>query len=122
MFQNQTEARQFFVGRLIRQAGIEGVPLSDDEREMLLWSESAPDSVSDPELATRLAASISDADYESKMAGLLSRSFAEDVSGNASAKQLWQDARSVLKNGDHYILIVIDQAVGRQLGKRWKFW
>jgi len=122
MFQNQTEARQFFVGRLIRQAGIEGVPLSDDEREMLLWSESAPDSVSDPELATRLAASISDADYELKMAGLLSRSFAEDVSRDASVKQLWQDARAVLGKGDYYILIVIDKAVGPQLAKWWKFW
>jgi hypothetical protein len=122
MFQTQTEARQFFIERLIRQANFERVPLSDDEREMLLWSESAPDSVSDPELATRLAASISDADYESKMAGLLSRSFAEDVSGDTSAQQLWQDARAVLKKGDHYILIVIDKAVGPQVGKWWKFW
>ena len=35
--------------------------------EMLLWSESAPDSVADPMLAERLAAEISDADYESKI-------------------------------------------------------
>jgi len=68
MFHTQTEARRFFVER-VRQADAERITLSDDERQMLLWSESAPDSVADPELAERLAAQISDADYEAKIAG-----------------------------------------------------
>jgi len=70
MFHTQTEARRFFVDEIVRQAEIERIKLSDDECQMLLWSESAPDSVADPELADRLTEEISDADYESKIEGL----------------------------------------------------
>jgi len=112
MFTNQTEARRFFADKVTERADAEGVPLSDDERQMLFWSESAPDSIEDPALAERLAQAISDADYETKIAGLLQRSFEQDVTTNAHAKDLWQEAWSVLKQGDHYILVMIGQAVG----------
>jgi hypothetical protein len=74
MFPSESEARRFFADRVTQRADTEGVPLSDDERQMLFWSESAPDSIVDPALADRLALAISDADYESKIAGLLRRS------------------------------------------------
>jgi hypothetical protein len=46
----QTQARQFFEDKIVQQAGAEGMPLSADERLMLKWSESAPDSIADPDL------------------------------------------------------------------------
>jgi hypothetical protein len=122
VFHTQTEAKQFFVEKVIRQADAEGMSLSDDERSMLLWSESEQDSVADPELEARLSASISDADYELKIAGLLSRGLAEDVQRDASSKQQWQEARAILSKGDHYILLIIETAVAVQLRKSWKFW
>jgi len=82
MFSTQTEARRFFTDRVIWQAEAERIAFSDDERQMLLWSESASDSVADPELAHRLSAEISDADYESKIAGLIQRSFAADIAAD----------------------------------------
>ncbi len=114
----QSEARRFFIDKVIRRAQLEGVPLSDDEQQMLLWSESAPDSVADPALAERLSATISDAEYEAKIVGLLRRSFEHDE----GAHDPWRDAYSVLKRGDHYILVMIDQAVGRKLKPWWRFW
>src|SRR4029453_4703807 len=99
----ETEARKFFVARIAQQAQREGVSLSDDERQMLLWSESAPDSVADPELAERLAAEISDADYESQIFGLLGSSFERDTAVDPGAKKVWGAALSVLRRGDHYI-------------------
>ena len=122
MVETQSEARRFFIDKILHQANTENVTLSGDERQMLMWSESAPDSVSDPELAQRLAAVISDADYESKIAGLLSAAFRREVTADSDAKDAWRQAWSVLKRGDHYILIMINQAIGNRLKPRWQFW
>jgi hypothetical protein len=89
---------------------------------MLFGSESAPDSVADTALAERLALAISDADYETKISGLPQRSFEQDVTTNPRAKDLWQEAWSVLKRSDHYILVMIRQAVGGKLQPWWRFW
>ena len=122
MVETQSEARRFFIDKILHQANTENVTVSDDERQMWMWSESAPDSVSDPALAQRLATVISDGDYESKIAGLLSSAFRREVTADSDAKDAWRQAWSVLKRGDHYILIMIDQAVGKQLKPRWQFW
>jgi hypothetical protein len=122
MFHTQSEARRFFVDRIIQQADTEQVELSDDERQMLLWSESTPDSVADPELVERLSAEVSDADYESKIAGLVQRSFAADVAVEQQAKERWRQAWSVLNQGDHYILIMINEAIGKHVKPWWQFW
>jgi len=122
MFHTQTEARRFFVDRIIQQAHTEQVKLTEDERQMLLWSESAPDSVANPELAERLAGEISDADYESKIAGLVQRSFAADIAVDEQAKERWRRAWSVLNQGDHYILIMINEAIGKHVKPWWRFW
>jgi hypothetical protein len=122
VFGSQTEARRFFADKVIQRAEVEGIPLSDDERRMLFWSESAPESVADKDLAERLAAQISDADYEAKIVGLLRRSFSHDVQADTGAKDIWREAWSVLEQGDHYVLVMIDQAVGRKLKPWWKFW
>jgi hypothetical protein len=121
-FATQTEARQFFVDKIVQQAQREGVPLSEDERQMLLWSESAPDSVADAALAKRLSAQISDADYESKIVGLLKSSFKDNSAHDPSAKERWSGALSLLRQGDHYILVMIQEAVGPHLKPWWQFW
>src|SRR5262249_10881862 len=68
----------------------------------------------DPELVDRLAAQISDEDYEARMAGLLERSHAADVARDSSAKAMWADAFRVLKQADYYIGIMVDRAAGRR--------
>ncbi len=102
----QTQARQFFEDKIVQQAGAEGVLLSADERLMLKWSESAPDSI---------------ADYEDKIAGLLSRCYAREIAADRGAKKALADAFATLNRGDHYVLIMINRAVGRQLTPWWKF-
>jgi hypothetical protein len=121
-FDTESEARQFFVEKIIQQAQREGVRLSDDERQMLLWSESAADSRADPALGERLAVDISDADYESKIVGLLKGSFDTDTAADPSATQAWAAALAVLRRGDHYILVMINDAVGAHLKPWWRIW
>ena len=121
-FATQAEARQFFIDKIVHQAQREGVSLSDDERQMLRWSESAEDSVADPALAERLAVAMSDAEYESKIAGLLRNSFNDEARVDPGAKDDWASALSALKQGDHYISVIANEAVGKALKPRWRLW
>jgi hypothetical protein len=121
-FATQTEARQFFIEKITEQAQREGIAISYDERQMLLWSASAPDSVADPALAERLAQEISDADYETKIAGLLKNSFKADTAVDPAAKETWRAAVTVLSAGDHYIVIMVEQAIAKQLKPWWRLW
>ena len=114
----QTEAKRFLADRVIQQAVAEGLPLSEAEREMLLWSESDPELTIDPTLPQRLAAETSDEEFERKIGGLLERSFIADTHADPNAESRWKQASRVLHQGDHYISIMLDAAVGQ----RWKSW
>lgn len=120
MFHTQSEARAFFEQRILEQADAEGLPLSRDERLMLRWSESEPDSVADPALAERLASQISDDEYEEKIAGLLTRSYAADIARDPTAKKRWANAFRVLSEGDHYVLLAINRGLGPKFTPWWK--
>jgi uncharacterized Zn finger protein len=85
---------------------------------MLSWSESDPDLEIDPTLPRRLEAEISDDEYERKIVGLLARSFDANVRANPLAESQWRAAAEALHQGDHYISIMLDEAVGH----RWKSW
>lgn len=118
MVHSQAEAKRFVVDRVVSQAQVERVPLSDAERKMLSWSESDPDFVADTTLAEQLASEMSDEDYEKKIAGLLARHFAAEVAARPEARSEWKHAAAVLREGDHYISIMLDDAIGSRL-KRW---
>jgi hypothetical protein len=118
MVHSQTEAKRLFVEKVAIQARLEGILLSDAERKMLSWSESDPDFVIDPQLPEHLASEMSDTEYEKKVAGLLARRFAAEVAVDPAAEAQWKQAAEVLHQGDHYILIMLDEA----LRSRLKLW
>jgi hypothetical protein len=122
MVATQSEAKRFFADKVIQRARTESVPLSDAERRMLLWSESDPEFKVDPQLVEQLATEMSDAEYDMKVAGLLNRAFLADVTVDPQARDEWKLARLVLKQGDHYILVMIDQGVGKKLKRWWEIW
>lgn len=96
--------------------------MSDAERHMLFWSESDPDFSPNLALAEALNDQMSDEEYELKVAELLTRSFASAVAADASALDEWRHAKAVLNQGDHYIAIMIDRAIGSTLKPWWRFW
>ena len=104
--------------RAFAQARVERMPLSDAERQMLSWSESDRDFMVDPRLPNQLASEMSDEDYETKVVGLLARSFAADVAASPETQGQWKQAAEVLHEGDHYILVMLDKAVGHRLKGR----
>jgi hypothetical protein len=101
MITTQTEAKRFFVDKVMAQARTEGMSLTEAECEMLLWSESDPDIAIDPTLPQRLEREVSDAEYEKKIVGLIIRSFGADTRANPQAEDQWKHASGVLHQGDH---------------------
>ena len=48
------------------------------------------------------------------------RSYAAEIARDPSAKKRWADAFRVLGQGDHYILIAINRALGPKFRPWWK--
>lgn len=121
MIGTQIEARRFFIDKVLAEARNQGIALTDAEQQMLCWSESAPESTADPDLVDRLAAEISDEDYESKVSALLKAALQRDLESDKHALDDYRRAYALLSQGDHYILVMIDRALGRRLRPWWKF-
>lgn len=122
MFTSQGHAKRFFVDKIAAQAVTEGTPLSDAERQMLSFSESAPGFAVDPALVEKLQAEISDEEYEAKITGLIERTWKRDIERDGNAGNLYREAFTTLSQGDHYLLIMIDRALRRHLRPWWAFW
>jgi len=89
---------------------------------MLYWSESDPECKADPQLVATLARQESDEEYEAKISGLLRRAFQADLTADPGAKDRWRHAAAVLNRGDHYISIMIDQAIGSKVRSWSRLW
>ena len=105
---NAREAKEFLVSRIVAEAQLENVPLSELERKMLYFSESGwtlPDMMAVNEAFDR---EYEQGEYEQKIARLAdgARSHARKESGEAYDD--WLAAIRLLRNEDHYILVMID--------------
>jgi hypothetical protein len=112
LFSSQRAAKAFFVERILAQAEAEGVQLSDNERWMLRFSESDPNFALDPARVAQLEAEVLEEDYERKVAGLVHRAYQADARASGSATATYREAAAVLHQGDHYLLVMIDRALG----------
>ena len=122
-FKTQSDAKRFIVDKVIEQASIDGVNLSDTERYNLSWSESYPDFKVDYELAEALEDEISSDEYEAKVAGLIRNAFERDIAAYPNTRSLYREAYDKMNEGDHYILVMMKSAIGSKLGfKRLKWW
>jgi hypothetical protein len=112
VFASQSQAKTFFVDKIVGQARAERHPLSDNERWMLRFSESDPEFQVDLARMSQFEAEISDNDYENKIVGLLQRAYQRDVEADGGAQALYRAASRALHQGDHYLLVMIDQVLG----------
>ena len=117
----EDQARRFFIDKLVAEADRSGVALSVNERKTLDWSEVEPGCIGDPAVAEALSHEISDESYETKISRLLKAAYDHDLAADAGAKAAYRDAYSVLKQGDYYLLIMIERALGRRLRRWWQF-
>lgn len=120
-FATQAEAKAFFIDRIIAQSSSEFVVLSPAERHVLSWSESDPSQPPDFDLAAEFDRQTTGEDFEMKIAGLLRNAYAADVRERSSAKMAYRAAYAKLREGDHYLLVMIDRALGIWVKPWWPF-
>lgn len=112
---SESTAKAFVVDKVIQQAEREGVPLSKAQRYMLSWSETDPSFVVDMELSKQCEDEIPQPDYEKKIKGLIERMYKRDIETNKDLEKTYKEAYKTLKQGDHFISIMIGDAIGLKL-------
>jgi len=116
----QSAAKQFFVTKILAAATAHRVALSAAEQYMLSWSETDPQFTQDPALTAAFGAETNETDFESKVVPLIRDAYARDVNLQPTARTQWRDAYAALNKGDHYLLVMLRDALGWRL-KRWLF-
>jgi len=111
-FPTARDAKEFLVGRIVTQAQRERVSLSDVERKMLYFSETAwtlPDMMDVSDAFDRNYDSV---EYEQKI-GMLSHHFCADARrNNREELDAWKEAVRTIRKEDHYLLVLI--AAGKE--------
>jgi hypothetical protein len=115
LFSSQFEGKKFFVDKVISQALKEGIALSEAEKYMLQWTEVEEGFLIDEKLNEKFREETTDEEYEKKIRFLLKRAYESDVAVNPRIKEMYHSAYDALRDGDHYILIMVKDALGRKL-------
>ncbi len=121
-FHTAREAKEFLISRIVEETQRENIVLSETERKMLYFSETA---WTLPEMATvsdEFDSTFDRRDYEKKIARLI-RNAAQYARRQSPADyEVWWEAIRRLKTEDHYILVMIRQAGLRPRGDLLKLW
>jgi hypothetical protein len=107
---NSIAAKQFLISRALEQAKLENVSLSETEKKMLHFTEVHPSLPDIYEVNEEFGRNYDSNEYEAKIAGLLRKARLRDEQQSSVQAQQWKDALGALKNEDHYILVMVDQA------------
>ena len=115
------KAKDFLADQAAQQAALDRTPLSDLERRMMYFTESDPASCNDPvSLNDEFEEKYDTLEYEAKMSRLLGRAYKRLKDENAGERLQWDEAISTLEQGDHYILVLLnDTKLARQGLRLW---
>lgn len=103
-FAGGRDAKEFIIGRIVNEARRENVPLSEVERKMLYFSETA---WTLPDIAVANEAFDRECDreeYEQKIAGLIRKLYTDARANDQGELEAWEEAVRILREEDHYIL------------------
>jgi len=104
------DAKEFLIERIVREAQIEGAPLSEVERKMLYFSETHWTLPDIWEVNDAFGREYNSDEYEGKIAQLIRNARARARKEDQADLQAWSDAVRTLSKEDHYLLVMIDQA------------
>jgi hypothetical protein len=107
-----TAAKQFLISKIVEEAGVEQINLSEVEKKMLYFTEVHPSLPDIYEVNAQFERDYDSDKYEAKIAGLLKNARGRDRQSSPSREQDWKDALDALKKEDHYILVMVGQAFG----------
>jgi hypothetical protein len=90
-------AKQFLISRVIEEAEVEHVSLSEIEKKMLHFSEARPSLPDMYEVNDQFEESYDSGDYEAKVASLLRNARDHDRQASPRGDQQWAEALDALK-------------------------
>jgi len=110
------------VGKITEQASREGVSLSQIEQKMLYFSEADWTLPDIGEVHTTFDRDYDQARYEKKIVRIVRQLRARGRRESADDHDLWNEAVEKLREGDHYLMVMIEEAgaVIRPAGDRLK--
>jgi hypothetical protein len=103
------EAKEFLIDRILAQAAGSGVSLSEVERKMLYFSETAWTLLDMSEVSAEFDRDYDQDDYEKKI-GAIVRSLEDELAQSPAASADWDAAVQVLSSEDHYLIVLIGAA------------
>ena len=118
---DQESAKAYLIDLIITQARRDGVSLSEAERYNLAWSESEPGSRQKAEMDAQLEQQTTPEEYEKKIEGIIKRAYKTAIESSPDGKRTFKEAYRVLSKGDHYILVMLREALGMRLQAWWPF-
>jgi hypothetical protein len=106
------EAKDFLVQETAKQAGIEGVPISELEKRMMYFTESGYVPEDPIALNEEFEAQHDTDEYEAKIAELLNHAYERTRKENDETRKRFDAAIKSLRRGDHYLLVMWDMGSG----------
>jgi hypothetical protein len=102
------EAKDFLVQQTVEQAALERLPLSELEKRMMYFTE-GPDATENPiTLNEEFEEQFDTSEYESKIAKLLRHAQKRIKQNDQSKASLWKESVKKLKEGDHYLILLLE--------------
>jgi hypothetical protein len=117
-FHSGHEAKEFLISKIVTEAQSENVPLSEVERKMLYYTESAwtlPEMI---EVAEEFDSEYDQSKYEKKIARLVGKAYKRTCKQSRDEYDAWWRAVRFLDKEDHYISVMIRLAGVRPRGDR----
>src|SRR5580692_859182 len=109
-FSNAREAKEFLISRIVAEAQRENVTLSEIERKMLYFSETAwtlPDIM---DVNDEFDKKYDQDAYEKRISQLIKKVISRARKQNPEEFKAWIEAIRHLRKEDRYLLVMVDQA------------
>ncbi|MGH9829066.1 MAG: hypothetical protein ACREDR_38090 [Blastocatellia bacterium] len=104
------QAKEFLISRVLQEAAVESISISEIERKMLYFSEQQQEPDDLFEVNAQFDEQYNAQEYEAKIAGLIKRAYERDKGSSDQLAQQWLDQIRALQREDHYILVMVSQA------------
>jgi hypothetical protein len=115
-FATDREALDFLAGRIAAEAKREDISLSDVERKMLYFSETAWTLPDMAEVSASFDQNYNQDEYERKIGPLIAGITADHHDHQEEEKEKWDAAVIKLSDGDHYIQVLLNVASSARTG------
>lgn len=117
-FSSIRDAKEFLISRIISEAQIENVPLTDIERKMLYFSETGWTLPDMGEVSDIFDREYDQSLYEKKIRTLAQNFCSKARNGNNNDLETWKAAVQTVCQEDHYLLVLIDALRADQISRQ----